>query len=266
MEHRHPRSHFTRALEKICLRLDDAGAAPVQWKNRFLHRIHAPIVTVSNVWVVGSYARGALTCGDLDLVVDATAVLNGSPTQLPPTSAISRVLFKSPRDVRISIGTPHQNTSGVPFPDAHLIWQAAPIKDWHSAIDAIRPDPNAGRLSRPTDLIPLRREQIDCYDDQLEELIALKSTGILDWEFIPVTDAAMPESVTEDETDFIRTTKLFCGQKTQKLLPHLLTLFRNRKIKSQEKWQRSYDKMKFRNGGCDIFIYWQAMHPDRTLE
>ncbi len=88
MERRLPRDHFTRVLARICGRLDNSYASQVRWTDSFFKEVHHSIVSARALWVVGSYARGALDCGDLDLVMEAISQSDGRLTGLPPTSAI----------------------------------------------------------------------------------------------------------------------------------------------------------------------------------
>ena len=169
MEPRRPRDHFTRVLSRICERLDASSVSEIKWTDRFFKEENRSVVSIRALWVVGSYARGALHCGDLDLVIEATTPeFEGRRGVLPPTRAICRSFFKSTPDVRVYVGTPDENTSGLAFDSARLLWSSEQ-PDWRAAIEAILPDPSAGRFPRPTDAIPLRMEQLDT-----NRLLALK--------------------------------------------------------------------------------------------
>lgn len=254
MERRRPRDHFTRILKRLCGRLDEASDAQVRWTESIFKKVRQDIVTVRALWVVGSYARGALDCGDLDLVVDATSQSDGPRAWLPPASAICRTFFKSPADVRVYVGTPEKNASGLAFDDARLVWSSEGT-DWEAAIDAIPPDPSAKRFHRPTDAIPFRMEQLDTDIDTISELLELERTHELQWEFVPCTDIASEEPQSEDENDVVWLASEFYGKKTQRLIPHLLRTFRRDTIWPRGKWLRKrVDKTGFRNGGCDILV------------
>ena len=254
MERRRPRDRFTRILKRLCQRLDEASDAQVRWTESIFKKVRQDIVTVHALWVVGSYARGALDCGDLDLILDVTSQSDGPRAWLPPTSAICRTIFRSPADVRVYIGTPEKNTSGLAFDDARLVWSSEGT-DWAAAIVAIRPDPSASRFYRPTDAIPFRMEQLDTDIDTISELLELERTQLLQWEFVPYTDAALEEPRSEDENDVVWLASEFCGKRTQRLIPHLLRTFRRNTIWPKGKWLRKRaDKTAFRNGGCDILV------------
>ena len=72
---------------------------------------------VNGLWAFGSWAKGALDCGDLDLIADV-AMIEGN---MPYESVIRRVLIKRAPGVRLYIGTLEQNSSRAPIEDAVLI-------------------------------------------------------------------------------------------------------------------------------------------------
>ena len=254
MERRRPREHFTRVLTRICERLSKSSESEVRWTDRFFKETRVNTVSVRALWVVGSYARGALDCGDLDLVIEATASQDEKVAGLPPTSAISRALFNSPADVRLYVGTPDKNSSGVAFDEARLVWSCE-CPDWRSAIDAIRPDETAGRFVRPADAIPFRQEQIDAYDDTITELISLERANIVQWKFMPCSESVVLGTLRADEADFIELATAYCGKQTQRLLPYLIELFRRESTWPTPRWVRGgRAKTEFRIGGCDILV------------
>jgi hypothetical protein len=124
-------------------------------------------------------------------------------------------------------GTPPENTSGVPFPEAVLIW-SGPGCDWHAAIAAIIPDPQAGHYRRPTDRIPLRPEQMRCDILDLKHLLKLQSQKIVRWNFVPIGAAAAVVSFSKDELEFYEAVDWDCGLKTRKLFPYLVSYLRAR--------------------------------------
>lgn len=94
----------------------------------FRSRQYTADVTVTSIWVAGSYARGAFNCGDLDVVFQAEETRN-----MPSQSAITRSFFGTLAYVRYYIGDPQKNASGIEFPDAVQIW-SCPGCDWATAI------------------------------------------------------------------------------------------------------------------------------------
>src|SRR5690606_34847941 len=74
-ERRQPRARFTRALRRICERLDAQDTHEVTWTERmFPGEMLRGVMRAETLWVVGSYARGAPLCGDLDLVLKLVCV------------------------------------------------------------------------------------------------------------------------------------------------------------------------------------------------
>lgn len=180
-ERRRPRESFTRSLVGICERLDAKSESTIEYYLPILKaRRIGGVMTVKarRLWVAGSYARGALTCGDLDLLIE----LEGD--RLAPAHRVGKALFGTRPGVRLYGGTLKENESGVAFPEAVLIW-ADDGSDWRSRIDAIRPDPNAGRFSRENDIIPFRPEQL-YVTDGLDDILAQHAAGSIRWSFHPI--------------------------------------------------------------------------------
>jgi hypothetical protein len=254
MERRRPREHFTRVLSRICERLDSQSVSEIKWTDRFFKEVHLSTVSVHTLWVVGSYARGALECGDLDLVLQVSAKSERRRDGMPPTSAINRTFLNSPADVCVYVGAPAENSSEIEFDDLRLIWSAGK-SDWRSAIASIRPDPNATRFARPADAIPFRREQLYAFSDTISELMELEESRVLKWQFVPFTEHHLPATQSDDELEFVRLSGSLCGKETQRLIPHLLETFRQRLTWPRGRWlSPGREKTEFRNGGCDVFV------------
>lgn len=161
LQQRLPRETFTRKLRRICASLDERSRCSVPQRMRYTTGIRIAEMQVMRVWVAGSYARGALLCGDLDLVVDAGRV---GGIGFPSAREIARVLFGPTPLVRFFSGLPMDNSAGVELPEAKLVWETG--WNWSSAIESIVPDPAAGPAPRITDVLPLRPLQL-AYPDIL---------------------------------------------------------------------------------------------------
>ena len=220
-ERRDPRESFTKKLVRICQRLDEASTRVIAHKN-FLNEAVTSQLEITSLWVVGSYARGAMTCGDLDLVLEYKLIEGSHPT--PPT--IAKTFFGTRQYVRYYFGTPDSSTSGVVFPGAVLIW-TKPGCGWESAIDSIQPDPNAGRATRETDSIPLRAEQLYMEPERLHQLAAQEKEGLLEWEFVQITAADLEpvpaEEISERDKKLLRMAPMM-GKKSQVLIPAIIRL------------------------------------------
>lgn len=229
MEKRHPRERFTKHLIKMCRALDKLAAHDFEvdcYGETLTGRMEA-----LQLWVVGSYARGAPTCADLDVVVNFDT--KGSA---PSPGAIQRQFFGSLPLLRVYDGTPEKNRSGVPFPDALLIWTKTDAA-WQSRIDSISLDPNAGRAPRDTDIIPLRAEQMSLWPEDLQNAVEQHQQGILEWEFIPFNDAMHRSIPKNDKSTHERQLHLLTqglGKKTREPIPAVWRLARE--FDPEEEW------------------------------
>ncbi|WP_413770025.1 hypothetical protein, partial [Vibrio vulnificus] len=114
-EKRYPRESFTKKLIRMCQRLVECSVRTSSHKD--IYGEFTGEITITSMWVVGSYARGAMTCGDLDMVIGVQ-----TKGALPSTRAWARSFFGAPSLVRYYPGNPIENMSGIPFPEAVLIW------------------------------------------------------------------------------------------------------------------------------------------------
>ena len=225
-ERRKPRAAFTRTLERLCRRLDERSTFDVEYTHRLftLGKVIRARTAIRALWVAGSYARGVAQCGDLDLIIK-TEKLKGADV---PYRKLLRPAFGHIPDVRVYEGTPQQNSSGVPLPEAIEVW--TPGSDWRTAIAAIRVNESAGRVARATDVIPLRAEQLGVEVDELESLVELHAKGVLAWRFLPIENAAAPMTCTDSEVRFIEFAAGAWGRRTQALAAHILWYLRQRRM------------------------------------
>jgi hypothetical protein len=248
LEKRHPRESFTKKLIRICQRLDEHSIRSITHK--YIYREFTCEIEITSIWVVGSYARGALTCGDLDLVIGLQ-----SKGVTPSTRVWAKAFFGSPSLVRYYPGNPSENASGVAFPEAILIW-SAPGCDWKAAIDAIKPDLHAGRAARETDAIPLRDEQLRTYHNEYHIAVDMQRDGLWEWEFVEIEKqmlAPMPtEVVAEDEAYFTRCAPMM-GRKSRELIPAMIKLMREQEPSGS--WSSAdSSRSKFRCGSSEVHL------------
>lgn len=220
-EKRRQRTSFTRSLQRIVERIDKASEFDIEWFDDLFRKKEKTRFCVKALWVFGSWAKGAIYCGDLDLMV-AVQVKEGS---LPATSALRRVLLKGARDVRLYVGKPEENSSGVSVENAVLVWSVTD-RDWKKNIANIKPDPSADRFARKIDALPLRSEQLYAEIDILEKVVDLKNEGILDWLWVPITDLES-ESIEWSETavSFYEPLEDHCGKKTYEAMRPIIDWF-----------------------------------------
>jgi hypothetical protein len=221
LENRYPRESFTKKLERICRRLDEASTRTIAHKD-FFNKAVTSRVEITSLWAVGSYARGAMMCGDLDLVLEYQLVEGPHPA--PRT--MTKTFFGAPPYVSYYFGKPDSSTSGVAFPDAIVIW-TEPGCDWRAAIDSIKPVHSAGRAARETDLIPLRPEQLYMEPERLQELAAQERKGLVGWAFVEFTPADLDpvpaEEVSDRDRKLLRIAPMM-GKKSKALIPALIRL------------------------------------------
>ncbi len=124
---------------------------------------------------------GALTCGDLDLVMEVDKPLVSA-------GELNRVMLGNPPRVSVYTGNPNQNSSMGPFAEAVLVWE--PGKDWRAALAGIEPDASAFRFGRPADVIPFRREQVKGSLDWVEAMLDLHARKDLTWRFVPLDEVS----------------------------------------------------------------------------
>ena len=209
-EKRRQRTSFTRSLQRIAERIDRTCEFEVEWQNVFIRRKEKTKFCVKNLWAFGSWAKGTSFCGDLDLIVDVE-ITEGF---LPMTSALRRVLIKGARDVRLYVGNPEKNTSGVPVEDPVLIWSDSD-RNWKKNIADVKPEPSADRFVRKIDAIPLRSEQLYEEIDALEKVVDLKNENILDWMWTPISNFNLDSKHWSDTAlSFYERLKDHCGKKT----------------------------------------------------
>jgi hypothetical protein len=221
LEKRYPRESFSKKLERICKRLDEASTRTIAHKD-FFNKPAVSQVEITSLWVVGSYARGAMTCGDLDVVLEYK-LIDGSH---PAPRTMTKTFFSTIPYVSYYFGTPESSTSGVAFPNAIPIW-TKPDCDWRAVIDSIRPTPGAGRAERETDSIPLRPEQLYMEPERLQALAVQQINGLIEWEFVEFTQADLEpvllKDISERDRKLLRMAPMM-GKKSQVLIPAIIRL------------------------------------------
>lgn len=230
LEARTPRAAFTRRLARLCERIDSCAEVEVRFKPHFWRdEWQVARIRLKRLWAAGSYARGAATCGDLDLVFEYERP--GRPP-FPHDRDASIALFGSPPDFRFYAGTPDENSSHVPMAGACLVW-SGPGCDWRKALSGIQEDPTAGPAPRKTSSLPLRDAQLGGAAELgfLESLIDARERGEIEWEFIPLDAsllAAIPPALPESLGAVQSFLEKSAGAKARALTPAIVRLLHAR--------------------------------------
>jgi len=248
-EKRYPRDRFTKQLVRICKALDEVSVRDISYDT--YGATATCHLEATELWVAGSYARGALTCGDLDVVMSFAATGAG----LPMAQILSRAFFGATPGVRFYSGTPEVNRSGAVFPDAVLIWSRQD-RDWQARIDSIKLDPTAGRAARDTDSVPLRAEQMRFPSCTLNDVARWERDGILEWDFVSLDNellSAMPSQEIGSKERQLFECITGMGQKTLDLIPAVWRVMRE--TEPGASWKAAVsEKATLRCGGTLIHV------------
>jgi predicted nucleotidyltransferase len=211
-------------LHRMCEVLDGSDVRELAWKDEILRDEQTSRLRITSVWVVGSYAKGSLDCGDLDLVL-AIESLQG---YVPSARRIAKSFFGALPRVRCYDGTPEKNSSNVAFTDAVLVWM--PGHDWRTALDEIKPDPTAGRAARDIDALQLRGEQLAMDVEDLRQLVGLRDDGRLAWQFHSMANADLEplvdDDISEQEGELLECCNRWLSKQSRQLAPAIVRFLR----------------------------------------
>ena len=190
MRPRLPRERLTEAVRAIAGELARQETQTARCRD-FLGSHYDASFKVVALWAFGSWARGAPTCGDVDLIVDHVRVGDRAPSASDVISAVRR----RRRHVDLHVGTPEKLKEVAA--DAVLIWSLE-HPDFEAAIAAIPVDPGAGRHARPLDVIPLDPRRLAMGFEDRDEIPVAVADGRLTvrWrgvDAIPVMDPELAE-------------------------------------------------------------------------
>ncbi len=241
----------------LCEVLDGGDVRELAWKDEILHDEQTSRVRIKSVWVVGSYAKGSLDCGDLDLVF-AVESLQGF---VPSARRIAKSFFGALPRVRCYDGTPEKNSSNAAFEDAVLVW--APGQDWRTALDEIKPDLAAGRAARDIDALRLRGEQLRMDVEDMRELVRLRDDGQLAWQFYSIDkadlDSLANDDITEQESELLECCNRWLGGQSRQLAAAIVRFLRM----TDPNWRavEYLDRTSFLCGGTEFRLGRPAFRP-----
>lgn len=284
LSRRFPRERFTRTLQKLFARVDLQGAYQF---NLAYTPYRAPTIKgrvaarVTGVWAVGSYARGAPTCGDLELLVDVDIRWIGLPTYgdkphvlgIPDLREVQKQIFGtypyvSITDRKRALGWKLIRELGGPLVPTFTMESAVPLYgvglDWQVALASIPVDVNAGHYPRKHDALPLRLEQTCMHVEWAEELVSAWEAGIIEWTFIPFEKRIGLDSelLTVGEAKAAKKAIKFSNQKTIEVMPAALVATRDLRTSVLgsvcDERVFSQEAFEFRFGKCYV-------HPEEFL-
>ena len=163
---------------------------------------------VKEVLVFGSYARGAIECGDLDLVVDMDVDWIESPRYrdgrswggAPGFSKVKVAALGRFADVEVfPIQDAEKIDDGAALAGAVSIWK--PGKDWRAAIASIAVMDGAGRHDRLVDQLPLGLEQTSMNLAEGEAVAQACLDGVLEVVFHPFADKVRSDDPRLSESE-----------------------------------------------------------------
>jgi len=248
-ERRRTRQSFELTLRRIASSIDQQPTRKVSWTDPIFHEKELSVLSIKSLWVAGSFARGSMECGDLDLIVDVVA----EKGTLPMSATIRNLFLKRAADVSLYTGNPASNSSGVAFPEAKLIWSER-ARHYHEAISNIQINPNASRYVRSTDILPFRVQQLAVHDPkELEELIELRDKHIINWSFVPLDSISVARGMwSENASHFADRLTMLGGLKTQKIMEYVIHYLHGDPV---SKWRFSSDgRTSFKFGGAEIRV------------
>ena len=183
---------------------------PLSPKRRILREF-----SVEAVWAIGSYARGAVTYNDIELLVEFKDKKHKKSHGF--MSTIYQQLFSAIPGVRIYAGTPSDNFFQRTFNDIHLIWKKG--LSWQLQSMALESRPNNPLDTPIADVIPLREEQVPLTSSTLSAMLEARSTGVLKWSFIPLSKIKpVPLSKSEEVK------AMWLSEESKAILPFILGL------------------------------------------
>lgn len=244
-ESRLSREQATQTLLRICERLDECSTATIP---RRFSKAPPAVVNAVRLWVVGSYARGALTCGDVDVVMELD-------NHCFADRKLNRQLLKSPPRVSLYTGTPEDNSSQASFAEAVLVWE--PGLDWRAAVEAIKPNEGATRFDRPTDRIPLRMDQLSgCGLWFAEPAVERLERQELAWRFVPLDDLCddvKQAAEDKEQADLLEwATRRRIGSDSRRLLPYLLAYVRRSSLPKAD-WMSEF-QTRLQYGSTEFYL------------
>ena len=114
---RQPRESFEKTLRRMLTKATSKEVFEIPWSLTCTGECGLAEVKVLGLWIAGSFAREATSCGDLDMIMNVE-ILEGC---WPSSTMIKKNVLGVFPDVSVYSGTSDKNSSGVQFPEAVLL-------------------------------------------------------------------------------------------------------------------------------------------------
>lgn len=161
-----PRAYFTKRLAAMLTAVDSNPERTFQFNDAFKWedpRILEARVRLKRVWVYGSFARGAETCGDLDVDIEVDYLPVGADDlRRPPQHLVGRAFWGNQRRVSVSVAMDASVKLTAIGKRIHrervLVWEAG--LDWRKRVEGISSSHTAGRHARLLGLLPFSKDRL----------------------------------------------------------------------------------------------------------
>jgi len=217
MPKRWPRSHFTKKLLGMLGTLDANPVRSYQFNAAFNWQEpkFVPASTrMKKVWVYGSYARGAQTCGDLDVQIEVDHIEVAGCRRTPPERSTVAAFWKALRGVHVTLARPEWRAEESAIDrrikqDLKLVW--AEGLDWRSAVAGLQEAPDASRRAREFDRLRFSRERLRLPIHEAWALAMAHKHGLLASECFPLQEVEL-KRVRRDERHALQAIELRRGR------------------------------------------------------
>lgn len=218
---RRRRESLLPKLARVVARLERQRSYEAEWKNPLLRdRPQRGSFTLLALYVFGSFARGAPTCGDLDLIV----VIRRDAGDVAPDHVVAPKVKGAMPNVDLVVALEADRAAKLAqFPEARLVWSAE-APDWSANVAAIGVVPSAGHFARKTDAFPLSLRQLAFRDlEQAEAVVDRIEARELVSHWVPL-DAISPasEGWPRELRHFLRPNAHRLGRASSAILPYVL--------------------------------------------
>ena len=222
-----PREHYTRVLHRMVAKILEKPQR-LTVEDRWCGMTCTYVFQVMSLHVFGSYARGAINCGDLDVILYVRGIAGGRVA----TPAIKRAVFGRMPGIDVIVEQEGKWSFDRTFDEAQLVWSREQ-PDVAANLAAIVVQPEATRFQRKTDCFPVSLRQLQFH--KLRELEALADeidAGVYTSEWVPL------ESIRVDRRQWTTTMVQLeehngFGRKSTEILPYILQAIAERLDKGE---------------------------------